>query len=63
MIIFPHTPGDIPIGRALRDIKDGEVLTIWFFDGWPQCEAIEFFYPFGVVRSVWEGHDESILQD
>ena len=52
MSIKPCKSGDIPIGRTLCDIKDGEVLEINFSGVWPTCEAVEFFVPFGVVKSM-----------
>lgn len=41
-----YSDDDRPIGRAKRDIKEGEVLTVYIYGGnYKHCDAIEFFKP------------------
>jgi hypothetical protein len=41
--IRPYQPGDLPIGRAMRDIKAGESIKIEIHGGYMFSDAIEFF--------------------
>ena len=44
--------GEIPIGRALRDIKADEIITIHITSGIWFCDAIKFFMDnLGVAQS------------